>query len=400
MKPLEGIRVLDLTHAMAGPFATMWLADMGAEVIKVERPGTGDATRGYGPFINGRSAYFATLNRGKKYVSIDLKKPEGRELLLQLAAKCDILLNNFTPGVMDRLGLGYEAIRAMNRKIVYACISGFGQTGPYAHRPCYDIVGQAMGGIMAFTGFPNSEPQRVGASIGDVMAGMSSCVGMLAALYEAQQSGEGQIVDVSLVDSVVALCPQDYSCWFGGGSPPVQMGNQYRAWVPYGTYKAMDGYYIIGAGTEAHFRSFCNTVLERPDMAQNPEYCDNPHRVAHRAEIDAVINAWAADKHVDDICAKLRAAGVPFGKINNAADVEAAPQTKARQMIVTQYSDEMGELKMINCPIRFPGNEPEEYHPGAVKPIGGDNESVLSSMLGFDAAATTALTQQGILFQE
>ena len=398
MKPLEGIRVLDLTHAMAGPFATMWLADMGAEVIKVERPGTGDATRGYGPFINGRSAYFATLNRGKKYVSIDLKKPEGRELLLQLAAKCDILLNNFTPGVMDRLGLGYEAIRAMNRKIVYACISGFGQTGPYAHRPCYDIVGQAMGGIMAFTGFPNSEPQRVGASIGDVMAGMSSCVGMLAALYEAQQSGEGQIVDVSLVDSVVALCPQDYSCWFGGGDPPVRMGNQYRAWVPYGTYKAKDGYYIIGAGTDQQFRRFSEQVIKMPELCEDPRFADTPSRVRNRIALDIIINDWAADKKAKDICAALRAADVPFGMINDISMIEASPQTAARRMIITEDHPVIGKLKMINCPIRFPGMD-EQDCPSPTRDIGADNEAVLSMILGLSNEDAAAYVRQGILYE-
>lgn len=399
MKPLEGVRVLDLTHAMSGPFATMWMADMGAEIIKVERPGTGDATRGYGPFINGKSTYFATLNRSKKYVSIDLKKPEGRSLLLKLAEKCDIILNNFRPGVMDRLGLGYEAVRAVNKKIVYACISGFGQEGPYAQRPCYDVVAQAMGGIMAITGRPEDPPTRVGASIGDVMAGMSSVVGMLGALYEARKNGEGQMVDVALVDCIACLSLQDYSCWFGGGDPPKQMGNQYRAWVPYGTYKAMDGYYIIGAGTDMHFRNFCEKVLGMPELFTDERFIGNPMRVKNRNALDAIINAWAADKKAADICAMLRAAEVPFGMINDVRGVESSPQTAARKMIVTQEDPVMGPLKMINCPIRFPGEE-DDAPPRPAKPLGADNEAVLGDCLSLTADEMRALGEAGVLYAE
>lgn len=400
MKPLEGVRVLDLSHAMSGPFATMWMADMGAEIIKVEHPGCGDATRSYGPFINGKSAYFATLNRSKKYVCIDLKKPEGRDLLLKLAAKCDIILNNFRPGVMDGLGLGYEAVKAINKKIVYACISGFGQEGPYSRRPCYDVVAQAMGGIMAITGRPEDPPTRVGASIGDVMGGMSCLAGMLGALYEARKNGEGQMVDVALVDSIVTLSLQDYSCWFGGGNPPQQMGNQYRAWVPYGTYKAMDGYYIIGAGTDQHFKNFCEKVLRMPELFEDERFIGNPMRVQNRAELDAIIDEWAADKKADDICAMLRAADVPFGRINDAKSVEEAPQTAARRMIVSENDPAIGQLKMVNCPIRFPGNEVEADSPRPVKPIGADNVAVLGECLSLTNEETDALYRSGVLYAE
>lgn len=400
MKPLEGVRVLDLTHAMSGPFATMWMADMGAEIIKVERPGSGDATRGYGPFVNGKSTYFATLNRSKKYVSIDLKKPEGRELVLKLAARCDIILNNYRPGVMDRLGLGYEAVKAVNKKIVYACISGFGQEGPYAQRPCYDVVAQAMGGIMAITGRPEDPPTRVGASIGDVMGGMSCLAGMLAALYEARKNGEGQVVDVALVDTITTLSLQDYSCWFGGGNPPVQMGNQYRAWVPYGTYKAMDGYYIIGAGTDQHFKNFCEKVLGMPELFEDERFIGNPMRVKNRDVLDAIINDWAADKKAADICAMLRAADVPFGMINDAKQVAESPQTAARRMIVTEDDPVIGPLKMVNCPIRFPGNEVEEDSPRPAKPVGADNAAVLKDCLGLTEKELDALSVSGVLYAE
>lgn len=400
MKPLEGVRVLDLTHAMSGPFATMWMADMGAEVIKVEKPGCGDATRAYGPFVNGKSTYFATLNRSKKYVSIDIKKPAGRDLILKLASKCDILLNNFRPGVMDRLGLGYEAVKAVNPRIVYACISGFGQEGPYAERPCYDVVAQAMGGIMAITGRPEDPPTRVGASIGDVMGGMSCLAGMLGALYEARKNGVGQIVDVALVDTIVTLSLQDYSCWFGGGNPPQQMGNQYRAWVPYGTYKAMDGYYIIGAGTDQHFKNFCEKVLQMPELFEDERFIGNPMRVKNREVLDAIINEWAADKKAADICGMLREADVPFGMINDVKGLEASPQTAARRMIVTEEDPVIGSLKMINCPIRFPGNEVEDDSPRPAKPIGADNCAVLSECLALTKEEQNALQQAGVLYAE
>ena len=399
MSILEGIRILDLTHAMAGPFATMWLGDMGAEIIKIERPGQGDPTRAYGPFVNGESTYFATLNRNKKYVSIDLKKEEGRNLLLRLVEKSDVILNNFRPGVMKKLGLDYETVRAANPKIVYACISGFGQEGPYAERPCYDIVGQAMGGIMSITGWPDGEPDRVGASIGDAVAGMTACVGILSALFDARKTGEGQIVDVSLVDSVVALALQDYSCWFGGGDSPARMGNQYRAWVPYGTYKAKDRYYIIGAGTDQQFRRFSEQVIKMPELCEDARFADTPSRVRNRTVLDKIINDWAAEKKAEDICAALRAADVPFGMINDISMIEASPQTAARRMIVTEDHPVIGKLKMINCPIRFPGID-EQDSPNPTRDIGADNEAVLSMILGLSNEDAVSYVRQGILYEQ
>ena len=254
--PLTGLKVIDLTRVLSGPFATMWMATMGAEVIKVENPGDTDVTRTYHPGINGKSAYFPTVNHNKKAITLNLKATEGKELLRALVKDADVVIENFRPGVMDKLGLGYEELAKINPGIIYASISGYGTYGPYSQRPGYDVTAQAMSGLMFLTGFPDAPPTRVGSSFGDTTAGVNIVLAILAALYDRSHTGLGQKVETSLVDSLISLSTQDYIRYFAAGQVPSRMGNIYKTWTPYGTYQAKDGYYNVGVGTEKHFALF------------------------------------------------------------------------------------------------------------------------------------------------
>lgn len=376
--PLAGLKVLDLTRVLSGPFATMWLATMGAEVIKVENPGDTDVTRTYHPGINGKSAYFPTVNHNKKAITLNLKAPEGKELLRALVKDADVVIENFRPGVMDKLGLGYEELAKINPGIIYASISGYGTYGPYSQRPGYDVTAQAMSGLMFLTGFPDAPPTRVGSSFGDTTAGVNIVLAILAALYDRSQTGLGQKVETSLVDSLISLSTQDYIRYFAAGQVPSRMGNIYKTWTPYGTYQAKDGYYNLGVGTEKHFALFAE-VIEQPELAKDPRFIGHDARVAHRAELDAYINAWAADKTVKDIIARMVAKGVPCAPVNSIVElVEDEHIAGAREMFPTLQQEGIGELKVTNIPVRFSrsGLAPLKSAPE----VGADNAEIYGAL--------------------
>ena len=275
---LTGVKVLDLTRVLAGPFCTMMLADMGADVVKIEEPRKGDDSRQFGPFVNGESAYYMNLNRNKRGVTLNLKHPEGKEIFLELVKKSDIVVENYRPGTMEKLGLGYEDLAQVNPGLIYACVSGFGHYGPYKYRAGYDIIGQAMGGLMSTTGWPEGEPTRTGTAMGDVLAGLSVAVALLAALKSRDTTGQGQKVDVALVDSVVASLEIINQIYLVTGKNPQRIGNRYESVYPYDSFRGSDGSLVIGCGNDKLFEKLCN-VMGKPELAKDERFDKNPKRV-------------------------------------------------------------------------------------------------------------------------
>ena len=392
--PLAGLKVIDLTQVLSGPFATMWLATMGAEVIKIENPKSPDVTRSYAPLYNGISAYFPTVNHNKKCITLNLKAPEGKELLKSLIMDADVLVENYRPGVMDRLGVGYEVLKALNPRLIYASISGYGTYGPYKDRPGYDVIAQGMSGLMYLTGQADAPPTRVGSSIGDTVAGMNAVIAILAALYSRMQTGKGQMVETSLVDGLISLSTQDYIRYFAGGEVPCRMGNIYKAWAPYGTYQAADGYYNLGVGTDAHFRQFAQAI-ECPEMAEDPRFLTHADRVANREAMDSIINAWAADKTVAQICGIMVQKGVPAAPVNSIVEVSQDPHIAgAREMFPVLQQEGLGQLQVTNIPVRFSASGLAA--PSSASTFGGDNEEIYTA-LGKSPEEIDALRQQGVI---
>jgi len=395
--PLEGVTILDLSCVLSGPFGTSWLSDMGATVIKVENPTTGgDYTRQAGPFVDGHSTYYATVNRNKKCVTLNLKEPKGKEMFFELVKKADVVTENFKPGVMDKLGIGYEALRNVKKSIVLASISGYGQTGPYRNRPGYDVVAQAMGGMMSFTGFPGNPPTKCGSSVGDVAAGMNLVIGVLAALYSAKMTGEGQWVEVSLVDAMLALTTQDYIDYGHTKNLPVQLGNDYSLWCPYGTYKAKDRYFTIGIGTEGHWLKFCKYILGKEELATDERYNSQAKRVANRAEVDALVNGWCSQISAKEVVDKLNEIVIPAAMVYNYADIEADENfTVHREMIKHMDHPDIGDVMYINMPVRFNGTKLVEPTPAGR--LGQYNEEVYGQYLGLSHEEIEELKAKGVI---
>ena len=287
---LSDIKILDLTRVLSGPFATMWLGDLGAEVIKIETPVKGDDARFTPIHVNGNSTFFAAINRNKRSITLNLKAPEGKEMFLEMVKQADVVISNYRPGVMERLGLGYDVLSAVNEKIIYATISGFGQKGKYAMRPAYDIVAQGMGGIMSTTGVENGDPIRVGASISDITAGMNTVIGILAALHARTLTGRGQSIDVAMVDSTLALMPSENMRYFISGGLVPRTGHRYIGNAPYGVFKAKDRFFIIACGSDKLFYQFCDKVLNQPELKDDERFkimtkrSDNYYLVTHSAD--------------------------------------------------------------------------------------------------------------------
>lgn len=392
--PLKGLKVIDLTQVLSGPFATMWLATMGAQVIKIENPKSEDITRTYAPLVDGKSAYFPTVNHNKKGITLNLKATEGKQLFLDLIKDADVVIENYRPGVMDRLGLGYDVLKQINPGLIYASISGYGTYGPYKDRPGYDVIAQGMSGLMYLTGQPDSPPTRVGSSIGDTVAGMNAVIAILAAVYNRQQTGKGQMVETSLVDGLISLSTQDYIRYFMAGEVPCRMGNIYKAWAPYGTYPASDGYYNLGVGTDAHFRLFAKAI-GKADMADDARFLTHADRVANREQMDSIINAWASDKTVAQVCDIMVEYGVPAAPVNSIVEVSKDPHVAgAREMFPVLEQEGLGQLQVTNIPVRFSesGLAPLRSAPA----LGGDNEEIFTA-LGRTREQIEALRAQGVI---
>lgn len=393
--PLKGVTVLDLTRVVAGPFCTGWLGDMGATVIKIENPGDGgDHSRASEPIVNGVSAWYAALNRNKQTVTLNLKDPEGKALFLELVKKADVVTENFRPGVMDRLGLGYEALAKVNPKIIFASVSGYGSYGPYSQRPGYDVISQGMGGIMSLTGFEDGPPTKVGTTLGDITAGMNLAIGILAALQSVHTTGRGQKLEVALVDSVFAMVPFEFLLYGVTGKVPPRRGNHYNIWCPYGTFKASDGYYQLGVGTEKHFQLLCD-VMGKPELPKDPRFCNHITRMANKGELYPIIDAWAAQLTVRQLVEKLNAVGVPSSGVYDLKDISEDPHFTQREMIKTMDHPQIGTFSYVNMPVRFFGTPLVE--PQCAGALGEYNESVYTRLLGLDETKLRELKEKGVI---
>jgi CoA:oxalate CoA-transferase len=349
--PLSGVTILDLTRVLAGPYCTMILADLGAHVIKVETPGRGDDARHIGPFIDGQSAYFASLNRGKQSIALDLKSEDDRRIFERLLGRADVLVENFRAGTLDRLGYGWARLHADYPRLIYAATSGFGATGPYKDRPAYDMVVQAMGGIMSLTGHPGNPPTRVGTSIGDIAAGLFTATGINAALYSRASTGEGMMLDVAMLDCQVALLENAIARYVATNEVPGPIGSRHPSITPFEAYATADGHIVIAAGNDALFARLCAT-LGRSDIAGDGRYASNELRTANCEELKQAVEATLAGRTSAEWLTALEADGIPCGPLQNVAQVLADPQVRARNMVVTAH-DGTRELRMAGNPIKM-----------------------------------------------
>lgn len=350
--PLSGLTVIDLTRVLAGPYCTMILADLGARVIKVEHPETGDDSRAFGPFMNGQSAYFGSLNRGKESIALNLKNEADRAIFEALLADADVLVENYRAGTMEKLGYGWDTLHERFPRLIYASASGFGHTGPYATRPAYDMVVQAMGGIMSVTGHPGQPPVRVGTSVGDITAGLFTAVGVNAALMHREKTGEAIKVDVGMLDCQVAILENAIARYAATGEVAGPIGARHPSITPFSAFEASDGWMVIAAGNDALFRRMAEAI-DAPELADDPRFATNGLRTDNESELAEAINAALKAKTVDEWLAILGEAGVPCGPINAIDQVLADPHVRARNMVVTADDPENGTLTMAGNPIKL-----------------------------------------------
>ncbi len=389
--PLEGLKILDLSRILAGPTCTQLLGDMGADVIKIERPGMGDDTRKWGPpYVTGKdgkptqeSAYYLSSNRNKRSVAIDIASTEGAALIRRLAAKCDVLIENFKQGGLTRYGLGYDDLKDSLPGLVYCSITGFGQTGPNAHRAGYDLLAQGFGGIMALTGEPDGEPMKVGVGIADVMTGMYAATAILAALRHRDATGEGQHIDLALVDTQLAWMVNEGTNYLLSGEEPKRSGNQHPNIVPYQVFETCDGHAIVAVGNDRQFERFC-TLIGAPELAEDERYSTNQARLAHREELLALLAKIIIRLERDTLLCEMERQGVPGGPINTLSQAFSSDQAKAREMVVEMPCDyaESGHVRLISNPVRFSAT-PVTYRRAPPK-CGAHTQEVLRDWLGMD----------------
>ena len=391
---LDGVTVLDLTRVLAGPYCGMMLADMGANVIKIELPGKGDDSRSNFPIINGESAYFMNLNRNKRGMTLNLKSEEGKAVFKELVAKADIVLENYRPGVMDKLGLGYDVLKEINPRIVYGCVSGFGHTGRYSKRAGYDIVGQAMSGLMSTTGWPGSAPTRTGTAIADVCGGMSCCIGVLAAYVKALQTGEGDKVDVALVDSMVSSLEIITMIYLCTGRIPTRIGNRYEAVYPYDSFHAKDGDLVIAGGNDKLFKLICD-VMNKPELVEDPRFNCNNQRVLNNAELKPIIEEWTKDYTIDEITDMMLAVGVPAAPINTLDRVVADKHiSEDRQMFVDCEHPVAGPMKLTGNQIKLTNHKIDTFKPAPV--LGQHTDELLKEVLCYSEEQIAELREKNV----
>ncbi len=391
--PLHGIKVIDLTRVLAGPFCTMTLADLGADVIKIEKPGSGDDSRAFGPHLHGESAYFMSINRGKKSLTLDLKSEKGREVFLKLIETADILVENFKPGVMKKLGLDYENLKKINPRLIYAASSGFGQTGPYSSRPAYDLIIQGMGGLMSITGPDASQPTKVGSSIADIFAGVFSAIGILSALYNRSNTGKGQMVDVAMLDCMVAILENAIARFTGSGVDPVPIGNRHPSIAPFTSVKTADGYINIACGNDLLWVKFCE-IIGRPDLAADKRFASNHSRCEHMTVLLPVLNDVMSVHSSGYWLPRLEAAHVPAGPINTISQVLSDPQVVARNMLLELTHPVAGLIKIPGSPIKLSDTPAEVRFPAPV--LGQHNEEILNS-LGYSSQQIEEFRTQSVI---
>ena len=391
-KILNGIRVLDFTQFLSGPFCTMNLADFGAEVIKIERPGTGEVSRTFGPFVNGQSSYYTLVNRGKKSVTLDLKK--GRALALELIRKSDILVENYTPGVMERLGLSYEEAKAVNPRIIYCSISGFGQVSPYRNLRSYDVVAQGMAGLMDITGYPDGLPARAGCSVGDLSAGMYAVSGILLALFARERTGLGQHIDIAMLDTTFAFLETNVVRYTVGGVHPRRVGARHPISAPFDLYRCLDGFVIIAVASDPHFRALCR-VIGRPELADDPRYDTDSHRSENAVSLKKILEDFLAGYTTDEAIAMLEKNGVPCGPLNSVEDACRDPSIRQRGMLVELDQPGIGKVEVTGNPVKLSAaqTEPEQAAPL----LGGSNEEIYCGLLGSSAAQLARWKEENVV---
>jgi crotonobetainyl-CoA:carnitine CoA-transferase CaiB-like acyl-CoA transferase len=393
--PLAGITVVDLTRVLSGPYCTMMLADMGARVIKIEHPGKGDDTRAWGPpFVHGESAYFLSINRNKESVTLDFKKPQGRALLDRLIASADVVVENFRPGTLARQRLDYDSLAPAHPSLIYCSISGFGQDGPKRDRPGYDAVVQAEGGLMSVTGSADGPPFRLGVAIADLVAGLLAAQGTALALFARERTGRGQRVDIGMLDGVAALLSYQAGIFFATGHAPPRLGNRHPTIVPYETFEAADGEFVLAVGNDDQFRRFC-AVAGLDAVAADARFTTNPGRVSHYDALRPLL-ADALRKHARAHWIEaLTSAGVPCGAVRDVREVLTDPHLEARRMIEVVEHATAGMLQVLGVPIKLSGT------PGAVRTapptLGQHTESVLEQDLGVAGPEIARLRQDGVI---
>lgn len=395
-KALSDITVLDLTRVLAGPYCTMMLADFGANVIKIEVPEKGDDTRSFGPLKNGASMYYANVNRNKKGVTLNLKAEEGKEIFLEMVKKADVVVENYRPGVMEKLGLGYDVLKEVNDQIIYGAVSGFGCYGPYSQRPGYDIIAQATGGLMSITGEAGGHALRVGNAMGDVLGGMNLTIGILTALHARTLTGHGQRVDVSLVDSVVSSLETGTQRYFASGKQPELMGNRYASAYPYDSFQAKDGLFVIGCGNDKLYNLLCAKVLKREDLMTDPRFDTNINRCENHDALKPEIEKWTREHTIDEAVEIILAAGVPAAPINDLRRVTTDKHiAEAREMFVDLPHPVIGDMRVNGNPVKLLETKAVISHPAPE--LGQDNEDVYGAMLGYDMARLDLLKDQKII---
>lgn len=379
IQALQDLKVLDLTRVVAGPYAGSILGDFGAQVLKIEIPGRGDDARAYGPYENGESMYYANLNRNKKGITLNLKTEKGKDIFRKLAQDADILLENYRPGVMDKLGLGYEALHKINPRLIYGTLSGFGSYGPYSQRPGYDIVSQGMGGLMSITGAEGGEPTRSGNAMGDILGGMNLVIGVLLAVHAREMTGVGQKIDVSLVDSVVASLENAYVRYFKSGKIPERTGNAYASIAPYDTYRAKDGRVILACGNQKLYEKFCNEVVEMPWMITDERFLTVPLRVKNNKIQKAYIEEWSTRYTVDEIVEKMLGKGIPAAPLYDVKQItEDEHIAKVREMFIEVDHPVIGRSKVNGNPVKLMDMMPRINRPAPT--LGQHNEEVLAGL--------------------
>jgi len=372
---LSDVVVIDLSRVLAGPYCTMMLGDMGATVIKIEQPGKGDDTRHFGPpYVAGESAYYLGLNRNKRSITLDFNNPEHEKRLFELVSTATVLVENFRPGMLERQGLGYERLRAMNPGLIYCSISGYGHDGPYAMRPGYDFVAQAESGIMSVTGEVEGEPQRVGSPVADVSAGLYACMSILAALHVREKTGKGQHIDISLLEAAVSLLSNVSSNYLISGEEAERYGNGHPNIVPYQAFHTQDGYIVVSCGNDRLYQTLCH-LLGREDLATDPRFATNPQRVRNREELVPILQEQFLQRETGDWLTALRAAGIPCGPINTVSQVFSDPHLQARGFIWECEHPTAGTIKLSGSPIRLSETPTRLYK--APPLLGEDNDTLL-----------------------
>lgn len=390
---MEGIRVLDMGRVLAGPSAAALLGDMGAEVIKLEEPTRGDDSRGFAPMKNGVSCYYKNFNRSKKGITLDLKK--GKAVFLELVKNVDVLVENFRPGTMEKLGLGYEELKKVNPGLIYGCISGFGSTGPYRERAGYDTMSQAWSGVMSITGWPQDDPVRCGASFGDVMGGLHLVIGVLAALRHRDRTGKGQMIDISLTDGCVVAAASMFEVYLATGKVPTKNGNRYTSSAPGGGYHTVDGYCVINGSAPKFWGMLCN-IIGRPELVDDPRFATNALRVQNREELDPIVEAWTLQHTTQEVIDILLPKGFACAPILKLDQVVANEQIGgARDMFPLVDDPEVGPTRFVNSAIKMAEGGPEIRCPAPT--LGQHNEEIFSSVLGYGAEQIQRMRDEGVI---